>query len=68
MSLKFAIPPSRLRNGWCEFLALLLGHRPHSWSAALPVTVIAARYDRSSINLVAGARNRRCLHLDYAEL
>jgi hypothetical protein len=34
-------------NGWCEFSALLLSRRPHSRSAALPITFIAARFDRS---------------------
>jgi len=34
-------------NGWCEFSALLLSRRPHSRSAPLPITFIAARFDRS---------------------
>ena len=46
-SRNFNIAPSRRLNGCCEFSALLLSHRPHPWSAALPITFIAARYDRS---------------------
>tara|TARA_E500000331_G_scaffold117810_1_gene114989 strand:- start:32 stop:361 length:330 start_codon:yes stop_codon:yes gene_type:complete len=46
-SRNFDIAPCRRLNGWREFSALLLSHRPHSWTAALPITFIAARYDRS---------------------
>jgi hypothetical protein len=47
MSLNLAIAPSLLRNGWWEFSARLLRQRPQVWSAELPITFIAARYDRS---------------------
>ena len=47
MSRNRAIAPSRRLNGWCEFSALLLRYRPHSWRSETPITFIAARYDRS---------------------
>ena len=54
-SLKLASAPSRRRNGWCEFSARLLSQRPQVWAAALPITFIAARYDRSlSVTIEAG--------------
>jgi len=54
-SLNFAIAASRRLNGWCEFSARLLSQRPQVWEAALPITFIAARYDRSlSVTIEAG--------------
>jgi len=52
-SKKIALP--RWPNGWCEFSTRLLSQRLQIWSVALPITFIAARYDRSlSVKIDAG--------------
>jgi hypothetical protein len=43
MSLNFAIVPSLRLNGWCEFSARLLRHRPHFGRPETPMTFIVTR-------------------------
>lgn len=55
MSLNIAIAPSRRRKSWCEFSTRLLSHLPVTCRASLPITFIAARYDRNlSVTITLG--------------